>query len=77
MISFSALPGVVSNTFFGGGNFTPIHLDELRCSGMEDSLLNCNHGGVGTHNCEHPEDVGIICMRSQGIMTITELFDCL
>ena len=59
---------VKANVFFGGGgSFQPIHLDEIRCSGNEESLLNCTHGGVGVHNCEHLEDVGIICKPSQGI----------
>lgn len=61
------MPKVKSNIFFGGGGtFQPIHLDELHCSGAEETLLNCTHGGVGVHDCEHSEDIGIICQRSQG-----------
>ena len=65
--SYEAVPEVKSGIFFGGGGtFQPIHLDDLRCSGAEATLLNCTHTGVGMHDCEHPEDVGIICQRSQG-----------
>ena len=66
-IMFTALATVQPNVFFGGGaSFQQIHLDELRCSGAEATLLNCTHSGVGVHDCEHHEDVGIICNRSQG-----------
>ena len=62
------VPEVKSNVFFGGGgSFQPIHLDDLRCSGSEATLLNCTHGGVGMHNCKHHEDIGIICQRLQGV----------
>ncbi|XP_052239423.1 coadhesin-like [Dreissena polymorpha] len=39
----------------------PIWLDDLRCNGNEDSLLECSHNGVGTHNCNHSKDVGLVC----------------
>ena len=57
------------NIFFGGArgsSLQPIHLDELRCTGTEESLLNCTHSGIGVNDCEHPEDVGIICQSSTG-----------
>ena len=67
---FTALT-MQSNVFFGGGaSFQQIHLDELRCSGAEATLLNCTHRGIGVHNCAHYEDVGIICKRSQGRNTL-------
>ena len=59
---------IITSVFFGGGDsFTPIHLDSLRCSGTESTLLNCTHSGIGVTDCRHPEDVGIICQRSQGM----------
>lgn len=38
-----------------------IWLDEVRCSGQEKSIFDCIHGGMGNHNCNHNEDVGISC----------------
>ena len=62
------LTEIITGVFFGGGGtFTPIHLDGLQCSGTEPTLLNCTHNGIGVHDCNHDEDVGIICQRSQGM----------
>ena len=50
-----------SNAFFGQG-LTRIHLDEVSCVGNESSLKECNHSGVGNHNCLHHEDAGVLCI---------------
>ncbi|XP_042548619.1 HHIP-like protein 1 [Dipodomys spectabilis] len=46
---------------FGEGRALPILLDDVRCTGHERSLLECAHAGVGTHNCGHQEDAGVVC----------------
>ena len=50
----------VHESFFGRGT-SPIHLDEVSCTGNEERLVNCSYPGVGIHNCDHSEDVGVIC----------------
>ena len=64
---FTALTEVITNIFFGSGDASQqIHLDSVCCSsGQEQSLLECSHDPIGVTNCEHPEDVGIICQRSE------------
>lgn len=42
----------------GQGN---ILLDDVNCIGTETSLAQCPHAGYYNHNCNHFEDVGIIC----------------
>ncbi|XP_061106420.1 scavenger receptor cysteine-rich domain-containing group B protein [Conger conger] len=47
--------------FFGRGNGT-ILLDNLKCSGLEVSLLECSHIPWNVHNCDHSEDAGVSCV---------------
>ena len=49
-----------SRAFFGAGN-GKIWLDDVSCSGIESSLLDCANRGIGVHNCGHYDDAGVEC----------------
>ena len=47
-------------TGFGAGTGL-IWLENVDCDGDEGSLSECANNGYGEHNCNHEEDVGIVC----------------
>ena len=49
---------------FGEGSHLRIVLDDVQCQGTEATLLDCQHAGVGSSNCVHYEDAGVICGNS-------------
>ncbi|XP_078510972.1 scavenger receptor cysteine-rich domain-containing group B protein-like isoform X2 [Lissotriton helveticus] len=51
---------VAFSIFFGAGS-GPIWTDAFSCYGHEASLRQCNTERWGRHDCDHREDVGIIC----------------
>ena len=44
--------------------------NELRCSGSEDSLFECDSFPIGHHYCTHVGDAGVICRKEYVIMII-------
>jgi len=51
---------VIGNAFGAGSG--RIWLDNVRCSGTELSIVNCQHKGWGRHNCQHNDDVSVSCI---------------
>ena len=48
----------VGGRHFGPGSINmPIILDNMQCTGNEDSLFAC----VSRNDCNHDEDAGVIC----------------
>lgn len=50
----------VSGSHFGNGS-GPILLDDLECLGSETNIVQCRNKGWYTNNCNHGEDVGVVC----------------
>ncbi|XP_031410396.1 deleted in malignant brain tumors 1 protein-like [Meleagris gallopavo] len=48
------------SAFFGEGT-GDILMDDVKCTGDESFLVQCSHRELGTHDCLHKEDAGVIC----------------
>jgi hypothetical protein len=44
-----------------GSESLTIWLDDVVCIGTESRLIDCTNSGIGVENCDHSEDVGVIC----------------
>ena len=47
-----------------------IHADNVRCTGNESRLLECQHSTE--HNCIHARDVFLICRGNQLCIMVTQ-----
>ena len=54
------------SAYFGPGNES-ILLDDVQCTGYEASIFSCTHYGIGSYNCDHSEDAGVICLGGEYI----------
>ncbi|XP_078057505.1 scavenger receptor cysteine-rich domain-containing protein DMBT1-like [Mustelus asterias] len=60
----------------GGPDYSPIWLDELDCSGNESFLWECPHASWGNHDCNHKEDVIIMCSEHKDIRLVNGKHRC-
>ena len=59
-LGYSGATSALLEAYFGAGS-GPIHYDEVACTGAETHLADCDHNGIGIHNCLHSEDAGVVC----------------
>ena len=71
-LGYSKATSAPGEAAFGIGS-GPIHYDNMACSGCEARLADCLHLGIGSHNCRHQEDAGVVC---EGVLNLHQL-NCL
>lgn len=52
---------VPTSRFPVGDKLEMILFDGFSCNGNEVNINSCSHNGFGNHNCDHAEDIGVIC----------------
>ncbi|XP_070560707.1 scavenger receptor cysteine-rich domain-containing protein DMBT1-like isoform X2 [Ptychodera flava] len=51
---------VITSSDFGEGS-GPIWLNDVACTGSEKDLSICGNSGWSIYNCDHSQDVGVVC----------------
>ena len=51
----------------------PIHINDLNCSGSEESIWNCPHNGLIGYSCSHYDDAAVSCQSEYIYYTNTYL----
>ena len=59
-LGFTMVTAVYGSAHYGKG-IGPTLLDDLKCSGFEKHLWDCDHGGWANHDCTHYEDASVDC----------------
>ena len=54
-------PGTINPYKKFGEGIGDIMLDNVNCDGTEDSIVTCKHNGYKIHDCNHGEDIGVVC----------------
>ncbi|NXI38040.1 DMBT1 protein, partial [Galbula dea] len=54
---------------FGWGS-GPIWLDDVGCTGEEEEIFQCQAKRLGTHNCHHGEDAGVVCAGNSSLVNL-------
>lgn len=56
------------NATFGSDNYVPIFMDEVKCTGSETHIAQCQlPQGWALHDCDHNEDAGVRCQFSKHV----------
>ena len=64
-----------SSAYFGQGSGS-ILLDDVQCTGNETSIFSCSHKSIGSHNCDHSKDAGVVCFGGEYINNCLAFISC-
>ena len=63
------------SAYFGQGSGS-ILLDNVQCTGNETSIFSCSHNSIGSHNCDHRKDAGVVCLEGEYINSFLIFISC-
>ena len=62
-----------NNAYFGQGSGS-ILLDDVQCTGNEASIFSCIHNTIWSHDCDHSEDAGVVCLGGEYINSFFSIY---
>ena len=54
----------------------PIHINDLNCTGSEESVWECPHNGIVGYSCNHRQDASVVCQGESLRACTTKLTSC-
>ena len=73
MLGYQIATSAPRGAHFGQGTGN-IVLDDVQCTGQENSIDGCPHNGYLSHNCGHHEDAGVVCGGIFDLISLNDLF---
>ena len=64
MLGYQGALAAVTKGIFGQGK-GPTWLGDVCCHGDEKSILECPHEKIGSQDCDHNGDVGVVCNETE------------
>ena len=64
MLGYPDALAAVTKGLFGQGNET-IWLGDVCCHGSETSIFHCPRQEIGSPDCGHSDDVGVVCQKTE------------
>ena len=75
MLGYSHALAARSSSYYGEGS-GPIWLDNVDCTGLENSMGECSHSGWGVHSstCNHGKDAAVLCSSEYSFNMILHIY---
>ena len=54
---------IARGSAYFGQRSESILLDDVQCTGNEASIFSCSYNSIGSHNCDHRKDAGVVCFE--------------
>ena len=52
----------------------PIYINDLNCTGSEDSVWECPYNGIEGYSCNHHRDASVACQEGKLVLFKTDKY---